>query len=92
MPAFSPKEPPRHSTITGTSCNSGQISLLQEPIRSLHKAITGRNEAEIDRARRSLGSRIRRVIPSKPHAVWAENIEAIVVAVALAGRFSGRIF
>ena len=65
----------------------GQISSLQKLISSLNRAIKGKKEQEIDQATRLLETGFASVIPARPHPVWSENIEAIVVAIALAVGF-----
>ena len=67
--------------------NKGQIAKLQELIVNLNLAIAGKHEPEITSVTRDLEVGFSGVIPSRPHAVWAENIEAIVVAIALAVGF-----
>ena len=64
--------------------NKGQIAKLQELIVNLNLAIAGKHEPKITSVTRDLEVGFSGVIPSRPHAVWAENIEAIVVAIALA--------
>ena len=65
----------------------GQIASLQELISSLNRAIRGKKMQEIDQTTRVLETGFASVIPARPHPVWAENIEAIVVAIALAVGF-----
>lgn len=61
-----------------------QISALRGRIAALDSGIAQRNEAVIGRLTRDLEDTFSSLIPAKAHAAWAENIEAIVVAVALA--------
>jgi len=61
-----------------------QISSLQELIFRLNRAIAAKKEPEILAVTRDLEVGFSAVIPAKPHPVWAENIEAIVVAFVLA--------
>ena len=61
-----------------------QIATLQERIATLDAGIAARDESAISRLTRDLEVAFSGVIPVKAHAAWAENIEAIVVAVALA--------
>jgi signal peptidase I len=61
-----------------------QISGLQGQIAALNAGIASRDEAAISRLTRDLEVAFSGMIPAKAHAAWAENIEAIVVAVALA--------
>ena len=67
--------------------NKGQIAKLQELIGSLNRAIAGKQEQQITYVTRDLEVGFSSVIPARPHPVWAENIEAIVVAIALAVGF-----
>ena len=61
-----------------------QVSGLQALMTSLNAAIAGRNKQNIAKVTHDLEVGFSSVIPARPHATWAENIEAIVVAVALA--------
>ena len=65
----------------------GEIVRLQQLISSLNKAIAARDKSAVTGLTRDLEVGFSQVIPAKPHATWAENIEAIVVAVALAVGF-----
>ena len=60
---------------------------LSSLILELDSAIRGRNAAVIRSRTSELESGFSSLIPSRPHAVLAENIEAIVVAVVLAVGF-----
>ncbi len=64
-----------------------QIALLQKLIFSLNEAIASKNEEKIAQISEKLEVGFSGIIPVTPHAAWAENIEAIVVAVALAVGF-----
>jgi len=64
-----------------------QITGLQGQIAALNAGIAARDEAAISRLTRDLEVAFSGMIPAKAHAAWAENIEAIVVAVALAVGF-----
>lgn len=64
-----------------------QISTLQELISRLNAAISAKKEQDILAATHELEIGFSAVIPARSHPVWAENIEAIVVAVALAVSF-----
>ena len=61
-----------------------QILTLEGLIVSLNQAIAGKNEQAVTQATRNLEIGFSGIIPARPHPVWSENIEAIVVAVALA--------
>jgi signal peptidase I len=61
-----------------------QIATLQGRIASLDAGIAARDQTAINGLTRDLDVAFSNVIPVKAHAAWAENIEAIVVAVALA--------
>ena len=63
---------------------SGRLASL---IRALRSAVSGKDPSEIRKCSSELESGFAKVIPARPHAVLAENIEAIVVAVALAVGF-----
>lgn len=65
----------------------GEIVRLQDLIDSLNGAISDKNKRKIADLTRDLEIGFSAVIPARPHATWAENIEAIVVAVALAVGF-----
>jgi signal peptidase I len=60
---------------------------LQSLITSLKSAISFRSRECVRQAVSDLESGFAAVIPQRPHPVWSENIEAIVVAVALAVGF-----
>lgn len=64
-----------------------QIMRLEALLQGLNGAISGRNRDGVEKAVSQLESGFGAVIPSSPHPVWRENIEAIVVAVALAVGF-----
>lgn len=61
-----------------------QVNSLEGLISSFNGAIADRNKVEIDSRARALEVGFSKFIPVRPHATWTENIEAIVVAVALA--------
>jgi len=63
---------------------SDQLLSLETDLASFRKSILGGDRQNIDRATIALEKSFSQVIPPRPHAAWAENIEAIVVAVALA--------
>ena len=67
--------------------NADQIAQLQGLIDSLNHAILGGNRIEIENITRELEVGFSGSIPVRPHANWSENIEAIVVAMALAVGF-----
>jgi signal peptidase I len=56
-------------------------------VDGLDAAISGRSREVVAKAVLRLESGFAGIIPSRPHAVWSENIEAIIVAVALAVGF-----
>ena len=64
-----------------------EITRLQELIAALNKAIAAKDKSGLTGLTRDLEVGFSRVIPARPHASWAENIEAIVVAGALAVGF-----
>jgi len=64
-----------------------QIERLQELVRSLDCSIANGSREQIEQATRALEVGFAGIIPPRPHANLAENIEAIVVAVALAVGF-----
>ena len=57
---------------------------LEESLDSLRRSIILKDRAELEQSTRMIEERFSTTIPVNPHAGWAENIEAIVVAVALA--------
>lgn len=63
------------------------ILKLEKLIGDLNHAISEKNEKAVRSAVTSLESGFGGVILPRPHPVWSENIEAIVVAVALAVGF-----
>ena len=65
----------------------GEITSLQDLITALNKAIAAKDKSRIAGLTRDLEVGFSRAIPARPHATWAENIEAIAVAVALAVGF-----
>lgn len=64
-----------------------RIYRLESLIAALQTAISRKNREEVAKAVPALESGFAAAIPARPHATWAENIEAIVVAVALAVGF-----
>lgn len=56
-------------------------------LEGLSSAISSKDRTRISEATTELESCFSHIIPYRPHASWAENIEAIVVAVALAVGF-----
>jgi len=64
-----------------------EILKLQGLLGALDAAIFGKKRESVERAVSELESGFGGVIPARPHPVWSENIEAIVVAVALAVGF-----
>lgn len=64
-----------------------QTMRLRGLLDSLNGAIAGRSREQVERAVSELESGFGGTIPARPHPVWSENIEAIVVAVALAVGF-----
>ena len=61
-----------------------QILSLEGLIGALNRAIAGKDQKAVSQVTRDLEVGFSGVIPARPHPVWSENIEAIVVAVALA--------
>jgi len=61
-----------------------QILSLQGSLATLRDSIRQKDREAIQNASRRLEERFSQVIPAKPHMAWKENIEAIVVAVAIA--------
>jgi len=64
-----------------------QIIKLETLLEALRDAVSRRKRQEVEKAVSDLESGFGGVIPVRPHAVWSENVEAIVVAVALAVGF-----
>ena len=64
-----------------------EILKLQGLVGALDAAISVKKRESVERAVSELESGFGGVIPARPHPVWSENIEAIVVAVALAVGF-----
>ena len=64
-----------------------EIERLQSLIDRLGRDIKEGDRLRIEQAVRDLEIGFSDIIPTRPHAIWAENIEAIVVAVALAVGF-----
>jgi signal peptidase I len=65
----------------------GEITRLHSLIIALNGGIKVRDKAAVTRFSRDLEIGFSELIPARPHATWAENIEAIVVAVVLAVGF-----
>lgn len=61
-----------------------EVSRLDRLIARLGEAVSAKGKDSIGRAISELESGFSSVIPPRPHPTWTENIEAIVVAVALA--------
>ena len=61
-----------------------QILSLEGLIGDLNSAIAGKDGTRISEATHDLEVGFSAVVSSRPHPVWTENIEAIVVAVTLA--------
>ena len=64
--------------------NDQQILSLQGTLATLRDGIRQKDRKVIQDASNRLEERFSQLIPSTPHAAWKENIEAIVVAVAIA--------
>jgi signal peptidase I len=64
-----------------------QIMKLEALLDGLNAAISRRNRDGVEQAVSELESGFGGAIPARPHSVWSENIEAIVVAIALAFGF-----
>jgi signal peptidase I len=64
-----------------------QVMKLNTLLDELNGAISLRDKDRVEKAVSSLESGFGGSIPARPHPVWSENIEAIVVAVALAVGF-----
>ena len=65
----------------------GQVRSLQQSIAELREVITLKDRQGIEKHSVALESLFSSIIPPNPHPVWTENVEAIVVAVALAVGF-----
>jgi len=65
----------------------GDILRLEGQLASLKEAIATGKKDMVHQAVSQLESDFAGIIPPRPHPVWSENIEAIVVAVALAVGF-----
>jgi signal peptidase I len=64
-----------------------EILKLKGLVGALDAAISVKKREIVERAVSELESGFGGIIPARPHPVWSENIEAIVVAVALAVGF-----
>jgi signal peptidase I len=64
-----------------------EVKRLGHLIDNLDRSIRNCDRPAVEAAIRDLESGFTSAIPARPHATWAENIEAIVVAVALAVGF-----
>jgi signal peptidase I len=65
----------------------GQLHSLEEAISKLREGIARKDRPVLERISAEVEERFAAVIPVRPHAAWAEHVEAIVVAVALAVGF-----
>jgi signal peptidase I len=68
--------------LDSEAIRKGNASLLR-----LREAIASKEKQNVQEATTELETSFSHIIPYRPHAAWAENIEAIVVAVALAVGF-----
>ncbi len=68
--------------LDSEAIRKGNASLLR-----LREAIASKEKPKVLEATAELETSFSHIIPYRPHAAWAENIEAIVVAVALAVGF-----
>ena len=57
---------------------------LEKSLDTLRRSIQSKDRASLEQNSRMVEESFSAVIPVNPHAGWAENIEAIIVAVALA--------
>jgi len=64
-----------------------QKDSLNKAISNLKEGIRQKNRLALESVSHDLENRFASIIPARPHAAWAENIEAIVVAIALAVGF-----
>ncbi len=60
---------------------------LEQAIDALREGIQRKDRAALEESSSLIEERFATVIPIAPHAAWAENIEAIIVALALAVGF-----
>ena len=60
---------------------------LEESLGTLRRNLRDKDRESLEKSSRMLEERFAAVIPVNPHVGWTENIEAIVVAVALAVGF-----
>lgn len=67
--------------------SQAEIGQLGGLVKTLDNAIRDKKRDVVARSVSELESGFGGIIPARPHAVWSENIEAIVVAVALAVGF-----
>lgn len=61
-----------------------QREIADGGIRMLKEALLSKDRGSVERATRELESRFSSILPARHHSAWTENVEAIVVAVALA--------
>lgn len=64
-----------------------QCQSLEQSIVGLREEITRKDRSGIETYSVSLEKNFASVIPSNPHAAWTENVEAIIVALAIAVGF-----
>jgi signal peptidase I len=61
-----------------------QLLSLEESITGLRDGIARKDQSALNEFSRVVEERFSSIIPANPHSAWTENIEALVVAVALA--------
>jgi signal peptidase I len=64
-----------------------QLSELEKCVEGLRVGLAAKDRAALEKYSSLVETQFASIIPPNPHAAWTENIEAIVVAVALAVGF-----
>jgi|GEM_PF-702124 len=64
-----------------------QCRTLEQGIAELREAVSFKDRPGIEKFSTALETSFSSIIPANPHAAWTENVEAIIVAVALAVGF-----
>ena len=64
--------------------SESQSSALEKALSSLRQSIQNKDQSAIENNSRDLENRFSSIIAINPHIGWTENIEAIIVAVAIA--------
>ncbi len=78
----------RHALkLRGDIASIQDLQAMTEAETALSAALSNGDSKHICAATETLATAIRRVVPAQPHAIWRENLEILVIAIAVAMAF-----